>query len=117
MNEVADNKDDDEDDYVDTAGHEDDEDEDKREPTYTIQYAPPKEMVGIIKIEPLEYSLAHLESSLLVYLNDNSEKEESNDKTAFKEAFSTTDVETYIAEEKNSTDKSGWSTTKETSKW
>eukprot|EP00486_Rosalina_sp_Unknown_P015563 CAMPEP_0201595234 /NCGR_PEP_ID=MMETSP0190_2-20130828/192302_1 /ASSEMBLY_ACC=CAM_ASM_000263 /TAXON_ID=37353 /ORGANISM="Rosalina sp." /LENGTH=430 /DNA_ID=CAMNT_0048055143 /DNA_START=257 /DNA_END=1549 /DNA_ORIENTATION=+ len=97
--ETADSKDDDEE-YVDVAAENEDDDEEKRaEATYTIEYKPPKDMVGIIKIEPLEYNLAQLESSLLVYLNDNTEKEEGDDKTAFNEAFSSLDVEKYKEEE------------------
>merc|ERR1712154_178323 len=96
--EEKENKDDDDEDLAENEDEEEKKTE-PTEPTITIQYEAPKELVGIIKVDPLDYSLRNLESSLLVYLNDNTEKEENKDSTAFDKPFGTEDVDKYIKEE------------------
>ena len=88
-------------DYVHLAEDEakDEEEEKRGEEVVTITYEAPKELVGIVKVDPPPFDLRQMESSLLIYLNDNEEKEANGESSAFGKAFGNEDVTQFIQEE------------------
>jgi len=94
-------------------GEQKEEEEQTTTATTTTTFVPPKDMVSMINVEPLPYTLKQFESALLVYLTDNSEKEEQEEKEkesnseAFATAFSSSDVEKYILEEEKAKEVGG----------
>eukprot|EP01083_Nonionella_stella_P311834 1113225_1 len=93
---------------ADSADDDDDKDEEKEEIKVTaaaaaaeVRYEVPQEVANVIQIKAVfECNLEDLESSLLVYLNDNTEKEENEDETAFSSAFGSADIDKYLDEKK-----------------
>lgn len=90
----------DEEEYVDVGVDDEDKEEEKgMEEVVTITYEAPKELIGIVKVDPPPFDLRQLESSLLIYLNDNEEKEVNGESSAFEKTFGNEDVTQFIQEE------------------
>jgi len=94
--------DDDDEEFVDLADDGEDGGDAKEVKPVEVVYAAPEELVGVIKVEPLPFSMEQLEQSLLVYLNDNEEREGADGgPAAFERPFSGEDVDKFLDEQRD----------------